>query len=113
MRKSIQLMMIALVCGTNLFAQEKALDFWDEAPRLFTVANEKQSLYHDIDRRKSPRYKPGHFKLDHADKQMGDLSVVYDAGKAGHTKTFGFVSSLWGGVWELDNQFSLNLHVKL
>lgn len=113
MKKSVQLMMIALVCGTNLFAQEAPLDFWDEAPRLFTVANEGQSLYHDLNRRLAVNYKPAYFKADHADKQVGDLSVVYDAGKAGSAKTFGFVSSLWGGVWELDDQFSLNLHVKV
>ena len=111
--KIVGLVLIGLASASAAVGAEKSLDFWDEAPRLFTVANEKQSLYHDIDRRKRPNYKSGNFKADHVDKKMGDLSVVYDAGKAGSAKTFGFVSSLWGGVWELDNQFSLNLYVNV
>ena len=113
MKNTLQIIVCALLCVMSLHAKESLLDFWDEAPRLFAVANEKQSLYHDLDRRKAPNYKSAYFTLDHADKQMGDLSVVYDAGKAGPEKTFGFVSSLWGGVWDLDDQFSLNLHVKV
>ncbi len=113
MRKSTVLMMAALFCGLNLFAQEAPLDFWDEAPRLFAVAKEGQSLYHDLDRRLAVNYTPAFFKVDHADKRVGDLSIVYDAGKAGSSKDFGFVSSLWGDVWELDDRFSLNLHVKV
>ena len=111
--KMLGLVLIGLVSASGAVGADNALDFWDEAPRLFTVANEKQSLYHDLDRRLAASYKPAFFQVDHADKQVGDLSVVYDAGKAGSAKTFGFVSSLWGGVWELDNQFSLNLHVKV
>ena len=111
--KILGLVLIGVASASGAVGAEKSLDFWDEAPRLFTVANEKQSLYHDIDSRKRQRYTAPYFKLDHVDKQMGDLSVVYDAGKAGTAKTFGFVSSLWGGVWELDEQFSLNFHVKV
>ena len=105
--------LVGIISALTVADAENSLDFWDEAPRLFTVANENQSLYHDLDRRKIPHYKPAYFYLDHADKQVGDLSVVYDAGKAGINKAFGFVSSLWGEVWELDNQFSLNLYVKV
>jgi hypothetical protein len=111
--KVLGLVLIGLVSASTAVGAENSLDFWDEAPRLFTVANEKQSLYHDIDRRMATNYKPAYFQVDHADKQVGDLSVVYDAGKAGSAKTFGFVSSLWGGLWELDDQFSLKIYVKV
>ncbi len=97
--KVLAVVLTGLACASGVLGAENALDFWDEAPRLFTVANEKQSLYHDLDRRLATNYKPAFFQVDHADKQVGDLSVVYDAGKAGSAKTFGFVSSLWGGVW--------------
>lgn len=113
MRNKLQIVVCALLCGTSLQAKETLLDYWDEAPRLFTVASDGQSLYQDLDRRRGQNYKSAYFQVDYTDKQVGDLSVVYDAGKAGSAKTFGFVSSLWGGVWELDDQFSLNLHVKV
>ena len=89
------------------------LDFWDEAPRLFTTAKDGQDLYHDLQSRQRVGYNSAYFKADHADKRVGDFSIVYDASKAGSAKAFGFVSSLWGDVWELDNQFSLNLFIKV
>lgn len=109
--KVIPFIFAALFSGVPLYAQEVFLDFWDESPRLFTVARHGQSLYYDLDRRRAVNYKSPFFQVDHANKQVGDLSVVYDAGKAGSQKSFGFVSSLWGSVWVLDAQFSLNLHV--
>lgn len=111
--KMLGLLLIGLASASGVVGAENGLDFWDEAPRLFSVANEKQSLYNDIGGRRAVNYQAAFFHVDHADRQMGDLSVVYDAGKAGSSKTFGFVSSLWGGVWTLDHQFSLNLHVKV
>lgn len=112
-RKSSLIAISAIACVVSTHASAKPLDFWDEEMRLFTVANEGQSLYHDLGRRLDVNHNPAFFRTDHADKQVGDLSIVYDAGKAGSDKTFGFVSSLWGGVWDLDDQFSLNIHAKV
>lgn len=112
-RKSLMCAIATLVGAIGANAAPQTLDFWDEELRLFTVANEGQSLYQDLVHRLDVNYNSACFKTDHADKQVGDLNIVYDAGKAGSTKTFGFVSSLWGGVWDLDDQFSLNIHTKV
>ncbi len=109
----LQCFMICVLLSTVCLAAPDTLDFWDEEPRLFTVANDGQDMYHDLDKRLNQNYSSLYFKADHADKQVGDLSIVYDPSKAGSRKAFGFVSSLWGYVWQLDDQFTLNLFAKV
>ncbi len=112
MRKKLKTLICVLLGVSSVNAQENKLDFWGESPRLFTVAEDGQSLYHDINKRQNIDYSSAYFNPDHADKRVGDFSIVYDAGKAGNSKSFGFVSSLWGDAWNLDKQFSLNLFFK-
>ena len=113
MKRPLQIIICALLGVTSLHAQENLLDFWDESPRLFTIAKDGQDLYHDLADRQYFDYNSAYFKPDHADKKVGDFSIVYDAEKAKNPKTFGFVSSLWGDYWELDNRFSLGFFVKV
>lgn len=113
MRTIIKIIICVLPGVSGLHAQEKKLDFWGESPRLFTVADKGQTLYHDQEKRKKIDYESPFFKPDHADKREGDFSIVYDVSKADNSKSFGFVSSLWGDSWELDKQFSLNMFFKV
>jgi hypothetical protein len=112
-RRFLPIIVCALLGVTSVYAQEKPLDFWGESPRLFTIAKDGQDLYHDLESRQHVDYKSAYFITDHADKQVGDFSIVFDAGKANNPKTFGFVSSLWGDFWELDDKFSLHLFIKV
>jgi hypothetical protein len=50
--------------------------------------------------------------LDHADKQAGDLSLIYRPGQAKGAKKVGFLANLWNGTWSLSKEQALKLHLK-
>lgn len=103
--------------STFLPAADKPLDFWDEEIRLFGVARQNQH----VDVGQSPRINPGYwynratpgFDLDHSDRRVGDLSILYTPAAAGLAPRFGFVADLWGGHWRLSPELTLRLWVKV
>lgn len=92
---------------------EPLLDFWDEELRLFGVAAAGQSIAHDLAARRDTNFRTQVIALDHADHRVGDLSLVYSPRQAGMPERFGFVSSLWGGVWELSDGASLKFWARV
>jgi len=110
MKKMIVLLILTCVTLLNgqSFAQEKTLDFWDEAPRLFNTAVAGADIAQPSVQRPNKA-----FGIDHADKKAGDFSVVYTASGKGRSNVIGFVSSIWGETWALDAQAVLHLHIKI
>jgi len=99
---------LATLLSAQSFAEEKALDFWDEGPRLFNTT----AAGFDISPQSVQRPNPV-FGMDHADKQVGDFSVVCDMSKSRNAGVIGFTASLWGETWELDKNSVLNLQYKI
>jgi len=92
------------------------MDFWDEEIRIFSVAPAGKHIDMHIESLRRPNYFYNWptlgFSLDHADKRVGDLSVVYTPAKAKDARKFGFVANLWGGHWSLDGEMCLRFHLK-
>ena len=98
---------------TEVPANNKRLDFWDEAVRLFGVASHGQHVDAAIAERREINYRPMGVALDHADHVEGDLSLVYTPADAGMQPHFGFVAGLWGEHWALSPDMHLHLWVKV
>lgn len=94
----------------SCFAETPLLDFWDEELRLFwTASSNPQEV--NLPKRRDTVYKAKFVSLDHADKVVGDLSLLYQPAK--NSAKFGFVSGLWGETWALSPKFTLNLWAKV
>jgi hypothetical protein len=111
---------VCLTLSSTLFpagavqAQDlRLLDFWVEEVRLFGVAGAGQRIDHDLDARRATGFRTNVVGLDHADHQVGDLSLVYAPGEAGMPERFGFVSGLWGERWDLSADRVLRFWVKV
>lgn len=91
----------------HLSASE-TLDFWAEEPLLFGATQGSADIIQPSKPKKSRA-----FSLDHADKQVGDLSVVYTASGQGTDDVIGFYSSLWGEPWKLSPETVLQLYLKI
>lgn len=96
-----------------IHTKHKPLDFWDEALRLFGVADQGQHIDATIGARREPGYKPIGVALDHADRMAGDFSLVYTPSEADMPDTFGLVAGLWGETWDLTPDLSLRLWAKV
>jgi hypothetical protein len=115
--KSIWAGLFALLLGMAVLkAEEKPLDFWDEEIRSIATAPADKHVDYAVDAHRQPGYfykkPPKEFHLDHADKQVGDLSVLYLPGKAPKAAKVGFLANLWGGRWTLTPDMALTLHLK-
>ncbi len=103
---------LLMCCQILSASQDKMLDFWDDAPRLFGTAAQGQSIDRDLNMRGRINYTSEVFKIDRSDFMVGDFSILYLPAKAGKAQTFGFVSSLWGLKWQLDKEMSLHFFIK-
>ena len=86
----------------------ETVDFWAEETLLFGATQGSA----DIVQPSVPKASRA-FSLDHADKRVGDLSVVYDASGKGNDDVIGFYSSLWGETWDLNEDAVLQLYLKI
>jgi hypothetical protein len=93
--------------------EEKCLDFWDEAIRLFGVASINEHIDTDIQKRRAQNYNPAFVALDHSDRIEGDHSLVYTPTEADTRLHFGFTAGLWGERWNLSPDSHLHLWIKL
>lgn len=107
------LTLLGIFAASLSFAEDKALDFWDEEVRLFGVASKGKEIDSTLSKRRASDYQPVGFGVDHADHIEGDLSVVYTPGEVGMPERFGFVAGLWGESWDLSKKMSLRLWVKV
>ena len=115
------LVTICLLVTQMQGAQQKYLDCYEEAARLFGVADEKRHIDLDLDKRlKAPYYfvaghksfkTPG-FAYDYEDKVNGDFSVTYKPVLSNHAKKFGFMMNLWGFYPSLDKHYSIKFSLK-
>ena len=112
MKSLTPLIIVLLLYGKGLCSQEKPLDFWAEELRTIATAPAGKHVDCNLDKQRHPNYSAAHFQLDHTDKQVGDLSLVYLPGRAKGAKKVGFVANLWGGKWKLSKQMALKLHLK-
>lgn len=114
--KTAILISFAIACGARSFAEEQTMDFWDEEIRIFSTAVANEHIDAQVETLRHPNYfyngKTMGFSLDHTDKRVGDLSIVYTPAAAGSAKTFGFIANLWGSAWDLSGDMSLKLHLK-
>jgi hypothetical protein len=98
------------VQSLSCFAETPLLDYWDEELRLFwTEGSGTQGV--DLAKRRDTNYEAKFVSLDHADKVVGDLSLLYQPTQK--SSQFGFVSGLWGETWTLSPKLTLNLWAKV
>lgn len=104
---------LSLVAPAALASEDRLLDFWDEEVRVFGTAERGEWIDHDIHARRDANFRTDIVELDHADHQVGDLSLVYVPREAGMPERFGFVSSLWGQRWDLSGDMTLHFWTKV
>jgi hypothetical protein len=102
-----------IAAGPARAQEARLLDFWVEEVRLFGTARTGQRIDHDLDARRAASFRTRVVQLDHADHQVGDLSLVYAPGEAGTPERFGFVSGLWDERWDLSAGLELRFWVKV
>jgi hypothetical protein len=116
MNRSVLFATITIACCAAVQAEEKPVDFWDEAFRVIASAPQGKHVDHALNslRRQDYGYRrrPPQFELDHTDHQVGDLSVVYRPGKANGADKVGFIGNLWNGKWDLTQDMALAFHLK-
>ena len=124
MKNRTTIYVLAALCflTTQIFAaQEKYLDCYEEAARLFGVAGAGHHIDVDLDKRlKAPyyfiaghkSYKTPGFAYDYEDKVNGDFSVTYKPVISKHAPKFGFMMNLWGHYPTLDDRFALKFSLK-
>ncbi|MGC6498976.1 MAG: hypothetical protein ACON4C_02195 [Henriciella sp.] len=104
--------LLAILFPMTSVADETPVDFWVEAPRLFGTASGEGQIDHDLTERRNVDFKPQGVSLDRGDSKVGDFALVYRPSRRGMPERFGFVSSLWGARWSLDQDYSLSLWLK-
>lgn len=114
MKNSINWCVCALLTiGGTVMANEKPLDFWEDEIRSIATASEGQHVDHDLAALRAPGiFSPKQFQLDHSDKKVGDLSLIYLPGQVKGAKKVGFVANLWGGKWKLTSGMKLSFQLK-